>query len=127
MPLLKVDYSGKHLRAKYESVETKKQPAGTQKEDIHAFDGNHLSMPSYSLKYKNEANAGAMRHLLGGKVINGEGINQSDIRSSNLHWAMGLRYYNPQNDVYKKHTDRENSSTPNRTPNLTQNASKKYI
>jgi len=29
MPLLKVYYSGKHLRAKYESVETKKQPAGT--------------------------------------------------------------------------------------------------
>jgi hypothetical protein len=99
MPLLKVDQSGKHLRAKYDSLEAK-QPISN--EETHAFDGNHISMPKYSMKYKNESNAGAMRHLLGGKIINGEGVNQSDLRSSNLHWAMGLRYYNPASDVYKK-------------------------
>lgn len=74
VPLLKVDQSGKHLKAKYESIEMKKPTPGI-KEEIHAFDGNHLSMPQYSLKYKNEPNAAAMRHLLGGKVVNGEGIN----------------------------------------------------
>lgn len=104
-----------------------KKPTPGIKEEIHAFDGNHLSMPQYSLKYKNEPNAAAMRHLLGGKVVNGEGVNQNDLRSSNLHWAMGLRYYNPENDVYKKYTERENSSSPKRTPNITQNASKKYL
>ena len=84
-------------------------------------------MPNYSLKYKNEPNAAAIRHLLGGKVVNGEGINQSDLRSSNLHWAMGLRYYNPDSDVYRKHSDRENSNSPKRTPGLSQNVSKKYL
>ena len=106
MPLLKVDHSGKHLRAKYDSIEAKKP---ISKEEIHAFDGNHMSMPKYSSKYKNEPNAAAMRHLLGGKVVNGEGINQSDLRSSNLHWAMGLRYYDPKSDVFKKQSDKENS------------------
>ena len=42
MPLLKVDHSGKHLRAKYDSIEAKKP---ISKEEIHAFDGNHISMP----------------------------------------------------------------------------------
>ena len=41
------------------------------------------------MKYKNEKNAGAIRHLLGGR---GQ-INNNDIRSSNVHWQLGLRNY----------------------------------
>ena len=56
---------------------------------IHAFDPNNVSMPDYSSKYKNEQNAGVVRHLLGGTGC----LNQSDIRSSTVHWQLGLRAY----------------------------------
>ena len=34
---------------------------------IHAFDPTNISMPKYSSNYKNEKNASAIRHLLGGR------------------------------------------------------------
>ena len=58
-------------------------------------------MPKYSHKYANEPNAAAVRHLLGGGPSTGIGvpINSRDIRASNVHWALGLRYYNPNKDI----------------------------
>jgi hypothetical protein len=59
---------------------------------IHAFDPTNLSMPKYSAKYA-ESNAAAVRHLLGGRRLDGGSINQNDIRNSNVHWMLGLRNY----------------------------------
>ena len=57
-------------------------------------------MPKYSLKHKNDSNAAAYRHMLGGRMDPTAGpSNQKDLRSSDLHWALGLRYYNPENDL----------------------------
>jgi len=41
------------------------------------------------MKYKNESNMGAVRHLLGGVGCQ----NKKDLRSSNVHWQLGLRTY----------------------------------
>lgn len=51
---------------------------------IHSFDPNHISMPKYSSKYKNEKNAGAIRHLLGGRRGDGSAPNNSDLRASTV-------------------------------------------
>ena len=67
MPILQVDHSGKHLH----NMEVKKG----NKESFHAFEGQHMSLPQYNSKYKNESNANAIRHLLGGRVVDGQGIN----------------------------------------------------
>ena len=45
------------------------------KESFHAFEGQHMSLPQDNSKYKNESNANAIRHLLGGRVVDGQGIN----------------------------------------------------
>ena len=57
-------------------------------------------MPKYSMKYHNEKNAAAFRHLLGGRVDGVQtGQNQSDLHSSTVHWQLDLRYYNPEKDI----------------------------
>ena len=56
---------------------------------IHAIDPRNFSMPKYSMKYKNEANMGAVRHLMGGV---GE-VSNKDLSSSVVHWQLGLRNY----------------------------------
>jgi len=44
-------------------------------------------MPKYNAKYKNEPNAAAIRHLLGGGPQHGVvSANSIDVRSSNVHW-----------------------------------------
>ena len=58
-----------------------------------AFDPKNISMPKYSSKYQNESNAAAVRHLLGGRRRDGGGVNQNDLRNSNVHWILGLRNY----------------------------------
>ena len=42
---------------------------------IHSFDPTHVSLPAYSSKYKNESNAAAIRHLIGGRRRDGGAIN----------------------------------------------------
>ena len=52
---------------------------------IHSFDPTHISMPKYSSKYKNEKNASAIRHLLGGRRGDGgSALNNSDLRASTV-------------------------------------------
>ena len=85
MPLLQIDYS--HGKP---TIEPKKRGQEVDlQQRIHAFDPSNASMPEYSLKYKNEPNVGTVRHLLGGTGC----INQQDIRSSTVHWQLGLRAY----------------------------------
>ena len=58
---------------------------------IHSFDPENLSLPKYSSNYK-EKNAGAYSHLAGG--MKDDITNSStDVKSSNLHWMLGLRHY----------------------------------
>ena len=70
---------------------------------IHAaFDPQNMAMPQYSSKYANESNVGAFRHLAGGRQESGYTGNSADLKSSNLHWMMGLRSYNPKKDLSLK-------------------------
>ena len=113
MPVLRLNHKSKALH----SVSEIKKPApgaaaegtATTTDDlIHAFDPSNLSMPKYSSNYKNEKNASAIRHLLGGRQDPGViRVNSVDLKSSNLHWMLGLRDYNPKKDLILK---------PNKTP-----------
>ena len=54
---------------------------------VHSFEPSNMSMPKYEDKYRNEKNAAAVRHLLGGKIDALENPSSKvDIRSSHIHW-----------------------------------------
>mgnify|MGYP006103511489 CR=1 FL=1 len=104
MPVLRLNQKSKALHS---AAAIKKPTPGGANEDltattsdlIHAFDPTNLSMPKYSSNYKNEKNASAIRHLLGGRQDPGVvRVNSVDLKSSNLHWMLGLRDYNPRKD-----------------------------
>lgn len=59
-----------------------------------------MAMPKYSSKYANESNVAVYRHLAGGRQESGYIGNSSDLKSSNLHWIMGLRGYKPKPNKY---------------------------
>ena len=103
MPVLRLNQKSKALHS---VAEIKKPTPGaaesmkaTTNDLIHAFDPTNISMPKYSSNYKNEKNASAIRHLLGGRQDPGAArVNSVDLKSSNLHWMLGLRDYNPRKD-----------------------------
>jgi hypothetical protein len=96
MPVLRLDNNSKALSS---MCEIKKPPIGENNELTHSFDPLNVALPKYSSKYKNGNNAGAIRHLLGGRQDPGARVNSIDLKSSNLHWILGLRYYNPKKDL----------------------------
>lgn len=69
MPVLRLDNESKAMS----SMGDIKKPQGvesehvTNRELIHSFDPSSVALPKYSSKYKNGSNAGAVRHLLGGR------------------------------------------------------------
>ena len=93
MPVLTVDPSKKkQIKSKFDKLNKFDSKVEAK---IHSLDPSHESMPKYSYKYANEANHAAVRHLLGGGPQSGISVAPSakDIRASNVHWQLGLRYY----------------------------------
>lgn len=72
MPVLRLNNKSKALHSVGEIKKTTPGaanyiPSANSHDLIAAYDPSNLSMPKYSSNYKNEKNASAIRHLLGGR------------------------------------------------------------
>jgi len=83
MPILTLKEQGHIIKSKFDKINKLDKEV-----KIHSLDPSHESMPKYNMKYKNEPNHAAIRHLLGGGPKQGVGVaaNSIDVRSSNVHW-----------------------------------------
>jgi len=81
MPVLRVKNEQESRNRKHISDKT-----ANHIQMIHSFDPTNLSLPNYSLNYKNEKNAAAFRHLLGGRRDPNSVIINKDLSNSNVQW-----------------------------------------
>jgi len=70
MPVLKINHESKKIlaggRSKSPTIDTNLETYNSNEGLIQSFDPSYISMPKYSSKYKNDPNAAAFRHMLGG-------------------------------------------------------------
>ena len=84
---------------KFDRNERENQRMSEQEICISSLDPCNFSMPKYSDKYHNEKNAGAFRHLLGGRREASQGVApNTDIHNSAVQFYMHLRNYDPKMD-----------------------------